>query len=203
MNVNPRTAFFDSIADKWDGWEDLAALDRKLAAGLEELGLGKSEKVADIGCGTGNLTQALLRELSPQGRVAAVDLSPRMVEQARRKICDERVEWHVADARSLPFAQSAFDRVICFSVWPHLEPREAVATEMMRVLRPGGALHVWHLASREQINRIHASAGEAVRSDLLPPAAETGRLLRAAGFFVSCVVDTQESYLVTAFKPER
>ena len=31
MNANPRTEFFDGIAEKWDGWEDLDALARKLA----------------------------------------------------------------------------------------------------------------------------------------------------------------------------
>ena len=39
MTLNHRTAFFDAIADQWDGWEDLPALEKKLADGLEELGV--------------------------------------------------------------------------------------------------------------------------------------------------------------------
>ena len=200
MTDNPRAAFFDGIAEKWDGWEDLDALARKLAAGLDELGVGKGELVLDVGCGTGNLTRALLERLSEDGRVVAVDISPRMVEVAKRKVADARVVWRVADARSLPLPDASCDRVICYSVWPHFEEREAVAAELRRVLRPGGRLHVWHLISREKINEIHASAGEAVRGDVLSPAAETAALISRAGFEVETAIDDGERYLVTARK---
>jgi demethylmenaquinone methyltransferase/2-methoxy-6-polyprenyl-1,4-benzoquinol methylase len=201
VNVNPRAQFFEGIADRWDGWEDLEALAKKLATGLEELEVGASETVLDVGCGTGNLTRALLTRLSAAGRVVSVDLSPRMIGRARSKLSDARASWQVADARHVPLAGEACDRVICYSVWPHFEEPEMVARELQRVLRPGGCLHVWHLGSRERINSIHASAGEAVRHDVLPPAAEVGRLLEKAGFCLSAVVETPERYLVTAVKP--
>lgn len=203
MKANARAAFFDGIAEKWDGWEDLAALDRKLAAGLAEFGVGGDETVLDVGCGTGNLTRALLAKLSAAGRVVAVDISPRMIEVARRKVRDERVTWHVVDARCLPLADACCDRVICYSVWPHFDDRTTVATELCRVLRPGGCLHVWHLVPRERINQIHSSAGDPVHHDMLPPAEETAELLAGVGFQVTTAIETQEAYLVTAVKPAR
>ena len=130
MTLNPRTAFFDSIAEKWDGWEDLAVLQRKLAAGLEEFGVGPNEKVVDVGCGTGNLTGALLGRLSAAGEVFAVDISPRMLEVARSKVADPRVSWHAADAVRLPLGDASCDRVFCYSVWPHFADRETVAAEL-------------------------------------------------------------------------
>jgi ubiquinone/menaquinone biosynthesis C-methylase UbiE len=203
MSANPRSAFFDGIADKWDGWDDLTVLSRALASGLEELGVGVDETVLDVGCGTGNLTRALLERLSSAGVVHALDISARMIEVARGKVADGRVMWHLADARWLPLGDGACDRVICYSVWPHFEDRRAVAAELTRVLRPGGSLHVWHLSSRQRINEIHASAGEAVRRDMLPPATETAELLAGIGLQVSAVVDAADRYLVTAVKAER
>ncbi len=198
---NPRTAFFDSIAPKWDGWDDLEALAAKFARGLNELGVGPAETILDVGCGTGNLTRALLARLSEAGRVIAVDISPRMIEIARGKVSDPRVAWHIEDARRLPLAAGSCDRAICYSVWPHFDDQVAVTREFLRVLRPGGSLHVWHLISRAMVNQIHSTAGEAVHHDVLLPAEQTGHLLAGLGFRVTTAVETTDSYLVTGRKP--
>jgi len=106
MNGNPRAAFFDAIADKWDGWECLTSLRQGFATGFDAMGVNPDETVLDVGCGTGNLTGALLARLSATGRVIAVDISPRMIEVARDKVRDERVEWHTVDASRLPLRLS-------------------------------------------------------------------------------------------------
>ena len=203
MTEDPKTAFFDHISDKWDGWEDLPSLAAKLGTGLDEFGIGPNETVIDVGCGTGNLTLALLARLSPAGRVVAVDIAPRMVEEAGRKIRDPRVDWRIADVRSLPLADATCDRAICFSVWPHIEDHGAAAEELGRVLKPGGHLHVWHLSSREKIAQVHASAGGPIQNDFLPPAADTAALLERHGFDVTAVIDEADRYLVTAVLPGR
>jgi demethylmenaquinone methyltransferase/2-methoxy-6-polyprenyl-1,4-benzoquinol methylase len=198
--MNPRSAYFDAIADKWDGWDDLVVLQRRMSDGLAELGLGAQEIVLDVGCGTGNLTQALLARLGDAGKVIAVDISPRMIEVARAKVRDPRVAWHVAEADRLPLEAQSCDRIVCFSVWPHFPDQDAVCRELARVLRPGGCLHVWHLNARQKINEIHAGAGEAVRGDLLLPATETAAKLVSTGLQVTTVLDTAEQYLVSASK---
>ncbi len=147
---NPRSVHFDAIADEWDGWDDMVVLGQRLAAGLAAFGMTEGETVLDVGCGTGNLTLAILKALGSNGRVIAVDISPRMIEVARAKVRDARSTFHVADAESLPLADASCDRIVCFSVWPHFPDQDAVAHELGRVLRPGGHVHVWHLASREK-----------------------------------------------------
>ncbi len=198
-----KAGFFDGIADKWDGWDDLEALARRFAVGLEQLGVAPAETVLDVGCGTGNLTEALLARLGPSGRVVAVDISPRMIEVARSKVRDERVSWHVADARQLPLPAASCDRVVCYSVWPHFDDVAATGAELARVLRPSGALHVWHLIGRARVNQIHASAGPAVHKDILRPAGETARVLSSLGLHVTEAVEDEAHYLVTATKAER
>ena len=201
MNRNPRAAFFDAIADKWDGWECLTALGHKFAAGFDAIGVNPDETVLDVGCGTGNLTSALLARLSANGRIVAVDISPRMIEVARDKVRDERVAWHAVDASRLPLSAGHCDRVFCFSVWPHFEDPGAAAIEFRRVLKPGGQLHIWHLISRARVNEIHATADAAVNQDRLLPAEEVAATLSRLGFQIASVADTAEHYLVTAIKP--
>ena len=67
-----RNAFFDSISGKWDTWEDLVLQKKRILKGLDEFGLGPDEVVLDVGCGTGNVTIAILDKLSDAGRVHAV-----------------------------------------------------------------------------------------------------------------------------------
>jgi ubiquinone/menaquinone biosynthesis C-methylase UbiE len=200
---NAKAGFFDDIADKWDGWDDLDALGRKLAEGLEDLGVAPDEVILDVGCGTGNLTKALLARLGPKGRVVAIDISPRMLQVAQSKVRDARVTWHVADASRLPLDPACIDRVVCYSVWPHFDDAAATASELARVLRPSGNLHVWHLISRAKVNEIHASAAPAVQKDVLLPAEEVARLLSGLGFEVTQAVDRDTHYLVSATKAKR
>jgi ubiquinone/menaquinone biosynthesis C-methylase UbiE len=110
------------------------------------------------------------------------------------------VSWTVADAHGVPLRAGCVDRVVCFGVWPHLDDITACAGELRRVLRPGGRLHVWHLASRHRINAIHSNAGEAVCNDLLGPGTETADVLRDIGMTPVEVIDDDRRYLVTAVK---
>jgi ubiquinone/menaquinone biosynthesis C-methylase UbiE len=194
-----KAEYFDSIAGDWDGWQD-EDLSGRLEAGLDEFGVGPDETVIDIGCGTGNLTIALLGRLSPEGRVISVDISPAMVERARAKVDDPRVEFLVEDAADLPLKDESADRIICYSVWPHLDGPSAAVEEFRRILRPGGFLHVWHLSPREVINEIHSSAGEAVSGDILPPAADTAALIEKRGFRLVAVIEDGTKYIVSALK---
>ena len=200
MNCPDKVRFFSGLADRWDAQQDMDSLASDLSAGLAELGVGTAETVLDVGCGTGNLTRALLERLGRGGRVLALDLVPSMIAAAQRKNCDPRVGWTIADAQHLPLPKGSVDRVVCFSVWPHFDDDVACARELCRVLRVGGRLHVWHLTSRHRVNAIHSDADEAVCDDLLGPGDETAELLRGVGMAPVEVVDDDRRYLVTAVK---
>ncbi|MER7582321.1 class I SAM-dependent methyltransferase [Kitasatospora sp. NPDC097691] len=95
--------------------------------------------VLDVGCGTGSLS-LLLAEAGH--RVTGVDLAPRMVEQARRKLSDAGLSGRflVGDAAAPPTGGEAFDVVLSrHLVWTLPDPGAALR-EWVHRLRPGGRL---------------------------------------------------------------
>ena len=198
MSIDATRKYFDSIADKWDGWQDEQAMHPQLRKGLQGFGLHANETVLDLGCGTGILTRALLAELNTEGRVFAVDLAPEMIVRAQKQTQDGRVRFMEAAATAIPLDNNKVDRVVCYSTWPHITDVEEALEELKRVLRPGGELHIWHTASRETINGIHTGAGGAVGDHLLVPVEELAPVVQAKGFDILATEDTSEGYLLTA-----
>ena len=106
-------------------------------------GLAGDLKILDVGCGTGEIT-ARLAELYPRAAITGVDLIARHLELARERAADagSRVVFQAADAFALPFSEGAFDLVVCRHMLQAVpRPGDAIA-EMVRVLRPGGRLHL-------------------------------------------------------------
>ncbi|MCS6857587.1 MAG: class I SAM-dependent methyltransferase [Sandaracinaceae bacterium] len=98
-------------------------------AAIEALAQGKN--VLEVGCGTGLLLERVARiARSAEG----VDLSPRMLEHAKRKGLNVRE----GDARDLPYPDESFDLVYAFKVFPHIQEIEKAFMEMVRVTRKGG-----------------------------------------------------------------
>jgi SAM-dependent methyltransferase len=109
------------------------------AAALAEAGELRGRHVLELGCGTGDLTLALL---DAGAEVTAIDVSPGMVELARRRVRHFRPvtpppRLVVAAAERLPFDDGAFDVVVGRFILHHLDVTRAAA-EIARVLAPGG-----------------------------------------------------------------
>src|SRR5690349_12094180 len=101
--------------------------------------LAPGRRVLDAGCGLG-YGAAMLADAGAES-VAAVDLAAEIIDVARDQTGD-RVTFEVADLRSLPFADDAFDLVVCFEVIEHIEEQPAALDELRRVLAPGGVLAI-------------------------------------------------------------
>jgi ubiquinone/menaquinone biosynthesis C-methylase UbiE len=198
--LDPKRLFFDEMAADWDVRADAERLLRKLAEELPRFEVQVGEMVLDVGCGTGNLTGRLVDLVGPQGRVTAVDLSLEMLRRGRDKLQDGEIDWAECDGTWAPFPDGAFDRVFCYSAWPHFSDHPAVAAEMFRLLRGGGRMHIWHSIPRSRVNAIHRSAGPAVRADQLESAEDLSALLEANGFFVEETEDDERGFLVSALK---
>jgi len=100
--------------------------------------------VLDVGCGVGATPCYLARELGC--RVVGVDLLSKMIEQSRERAkwegVDRLVEFVVADARDLGFADGLFDAVITESLNAFFEDKQRAMAEYVRVTKPGGYVGV-------------------------------------------------------------
>jgi ubiquinone/menaquinone biosynthesis C-methylase UbiE len=103
-------------------------------------------RVLELACGTGAVTERLLRSLGSDVRITASDLNLAMLDVARRKLGgDARVSWRQADAAQLPFNDASFDAVVCQFGWMFFPNKAHAMREARRVLVSGGqlALNTW------------------------------------------------------------
>jgi ubiquinone/menaquinone biosynthesis C-methylase UbiE len=100
--------------------------------------------VLDVGTGPGVLLLEIGRR-RPDLRLVGVDLSPDMIEAARRNLrrLGERATATTAAVAALPFDDDSFDVVVSSFSLHHWEDPAAAVPELARVLRPGGRLHVY------------------------------------------------------------
>lgn len=152
---------------------------------VEWLGPQSGERVLDLGCGDGALTQALV---AAGCEVVAVDHSPAMVEASKALGLDA----HQADARSLHF-RDEFDAVFTNAALHWVPEAEAVVAGVARALRPGGR-YVGEFGGQGNVAQVCAALRSAFSSRHLgldetcgwyfPSAAEYSAVLETHGFQV-------------------
>ncbi len=105
---------------------------------LELADLRPGERVLDLACGSGAIARRAAAAVGPDGSVAGVDVSPDMIAVAREVAVADHplIEWHEADAASLPLTADSIDCVLCQMGLMFVG--SAALPEVQRVLRPGG-----------------------------------------------------------------
>ena len=140
MNKEPDEVadMFDGVARHYDRTNDVLSAGNAVLwrfATVRAIDPQPGERILDIAAGTGTSSVALAKT---GARVVAVDFSPGMVAEGRRK--HPELEFIEANAEKLPFVDNEFDAVtISFGLRNINDPRAALA-EMYRVLKPGGRL---------------------------------------------------------------
>jgi ubiquinone/menaquinone biosynthesis C-methylase UbiE len=158
--------------------------------------LAPGERVLDVACGTGVVARVAAAHVGAGGRVAALDVNPRMLQVARSlpAVTGATIDWHEASVLALPFPAGAFDVVLCQLGLQFFPDRPAALAEIRRVLPPGGrlALNVFGPIEHNPATRALAdaldrhlgpAASVAKRTEhALADTAQLRALVRRAGF---------------------
>ncbi len=107
--------------------------------------INQGEQILDIGCGAGVDTILAALSVGPKGSVVGVDIVPEMIARAESNLqmMDlDNVDFQNTSGEKLPFADDTFDVVISNGVINLIPDKEAVLSEIIRVLKPAGRLMV-------------------------------------------------------------
>jgi SAM-dependent methyltransferase len=132
----------DSMRATWMAG-DFGVVAKTISAGAEafvsRLAIPPGAHVLDVACGTGNLAIPLAR----QGAVVTgVDIAPNLLAQARERAAAEDLTaiFNEGDAEQLPYEDASFDGLVTMFGAMFAPRPEVVASELFRVLKPGGLL---------------------------------------------------------------
>jgi ubiquinone/menaquinone biosynthesis C-methylase UbiE len=162
-----------AAAPQWQKWTHKRAIQTHEVTELmvNEARLSPGMKVLDLASGAGEPALSVAKAVSPHGCVVATDLIPGMLDFLRQNAAVaglSNMDFRPADAESLPFDNSEFDRVTCrFGIMFFPDIQKAM-TEIHRVLKPGGRLCVAVFGSLQE-NPIFGATFGPFQKRLNPP----------------------------------
>ncbi len=147
---------FDEISPRYDFLNHLLSANfdklwrRKV---VEILKSHQPERVLDVATGTGDLAVLTAKKL-PDAQITGLDLSPKMLEVAKKKIknteLEHRIKFIEGDAENLPFEEAHFEAAtVAFGV-RNFQDLDKGLKEISRVLKPGGVLVVLEFSNPEK-----------------------------------------------------
>ena len=143
------SGMFDDVARGYDRTNDILSAGNSILwriATVKAIAPEPGERILDVAAGTGTSSAALAKS---GATVVAVDFSPGMIEEGRRR--QPGIEFVEADAERLPFGDEEFDAVtISFGLRNINNPIVALG-EMYRVLKPGGRLVICEFSHPENV----------------------------------------------------
>jgi demethylmenaquinone methyltransferase/2-methoxy-6-polyprenyl-1,4-benzoquinol methylase len=140
---------FESVASRYDLMNDarsggLHRLWKRFT--LAKTGLRPGQQALDVAAGSGDLAVGLARKVGASGRVVVTDINAAMLEEGRTRLLNEgfagNVDYVLADAEQLPFAQQTFHCVTIGFGLRNVTDQDRALASLYSVLKPGGRLLV-------------------------------------------------------------
>lgn len=156
---------YDVTAHRYDEVKEYVPADERLlvvSPVLRAVAGFPEPLILDVATGTGRVPFDLLQEPAFGGRLIGLDDSRRMLALAAKKLAPfgERVQLVRHPAVPLPFRNDQFDAVTCLEALEFFPSDEAALREMVRVLRPGGALITTRRRGWEALLFLHRYRSE-------------------------------------------
>lgn len=150
--------YFNSVAGNWDKIRTELFPDSIRDKALSTAGNLNGKIAADIGAGTGFLSEALLMK---GAKVISVDHSEEMIHQLRQKFYrNNNIDIRAGSDTSLPILNSSVNFVFANMFLHHVEDPQSAISEMARILKPGGKIiltdldeHNYDFLVKEQFDR--------------------------------------------------
>ena len=156
------------ISDNWakgDLYEPYVGRWSRLVAKefIDWLAAAPGARWLDVGCGTGALSETILRHATPKS-VTGIDLSEGFISLARQRINDSCAAFSVDSAESLTCEDNSFDAAVSGLVLNFVPHPERAVVEMRRVTVPEGAVavYVWDYAGKMELMRYFWDAASAL-----------------------------------------
>lgn len=185
--------FFDRLAPSWD--DDQIIEPEKINAILDYAGVKEGVSVLDVACGTGVLVPDYLeRNVS---KVTGVDISNEMIQIAKDKFLDSRIEFICGDVEEVELSH-VYDVCMIYNAFPHFTNPASLIKCLSEKLKNGGRLTIAHSMSRKQLDSHHSGPARKVSMGLMHED-ELAKLFEAF-FDVDVKVSNDQMYVVSGVK---
>jgi predicted methyltransferase len=167
----------------------------------QQLGLKPGMAVADVGAGTGLFVGLIARQVGPEGKVYATEISPKFVEHLRERASKAgltQVEVVTGKQRSTGLPDDSIDLAFVCDVYHHFEYPRSMLASLRRALRPGGALVV------VDYERIPGRTGPFILGHVRAGKQETAKEIEQAGFVLEAELEVEglvENYMLRFRSP--
>ena len=150
---------FSNITKKYDVMNDFMSLGahRLWKSGLiEMLNVQKNDKIIDVGSGTGDLINLILKKniIKP---IYSVDLNKQMINYSKKRFKNKNIKFIRANAEKLPFKDNSFDKYIISFCLRNVTNMNEALLESYRILKPGGVFYCLEFSTPETsiINKVY------------------------------------------------